>query len=100
MGEVALVAFVGLTSLAGYWLGRRHWGLPGRNLREASRAALETIGLGVVFYAANLALAAVALGLARVLAREFVSAYGIDDVALLGASLLQGLVFRWWWGRR
>lgn len=100
MRSVALVAVVALTSVAAYLIGARRLGLARPHLGAAIRATLEAVGLGVFFLAANLALAALTVALARAAAGRFVSVYSIDDLTLAVASLLQGIVFRWWLARR
>ena len=96
MRDVAFVVLVGLTSGAAYLLGARRLGLSRAGLGTAARATLEAIGLGVLFLAANLGLAAVGVALARALTGAFVSVYTIDDLAIAAVSLLQGILFRWW----
>ena len=49
-----VAAALALTSLAAYAIGRRRHGLSPRGLRDAVAAALETIGLGVLFAALKL----------------------------------------------
>jgi hypothetical protein len=97
--DVALAVLVGLTSLAAYRLGARRLGLARAGLGGAVRATLEAVGLGVLFLAANLTLAALAIAAARALTGRFVPVYAIDDLAFVAVSLLQGVLFRWWWRR-
>ena len=94
------LALVLLTSVAAYLVGTRRCGLARPELASAVRALLETIGISAVFLLANLGLAVVVVFTIRTGSRHFVSAYTIDDIALVVASLLQGFLFRWWWGRR
>lgn len=96
MRDVTFVILVGLTSLAAYLLGARRLGLSRPGLGAATRATLEAVGLGVLFLAANLTLATLAVALARAVTGGFVSVYAIDDLALVAVSLLQGLLFRGW----
>ena len=95
-----LLALVLLTSVAGYLVGTRRCGLARPELGNAIRALLETIGLAAIFMAVNLGLVVVVVVMIRAGSSRFVSAYVIDDIALAGASLVQGFLFRWWWGRR
>jgi hypothetical protein len=92
-----LLGLVACTSLAAYWLGARALGLPRRRLGAATRRMLECVGLTLVFFAANLALALLAIVAARRLTRGFVSLYLVNDLVLVALSLLQALVFAWWW---
>jgi hypothetical protein len=94
------LALVLLTSVAAYLVGVRRWGLARPELASAVRALLETIGISAVFLVANLGLAVVVVFTIRASSGQFVSVYAVDDMALAGASLLQGFLFRWWWGRR
>lgn len=100
MRTVSVFVLVGLTSLAAYLVGTRRLGLSRPGLRHAVQATLETVGLAAVFLVANLALAALALAVARGAAGRFVSVYALDDLTLVVTSLFQGFLFRWWWGRR
>ena len=54
MGSVYLIGALGVTCLAAYLWGTRRVGLSGAGLRDALAATLETIGLAVLFLAANL----------------------------------------------
>ncbi len=98
MRALSLAAILGLTSVVGYLIGAHRLGLARAGLRGAAAAALETIGLGVLFLAANLALALLPILAGRAWGGGFVSLYQIDDVMIAAVSLLQGLVFRWWRG--
>ena len=99
MRGLGLIGVLGLTCLGGYLWGTRRLGLARAGLRGAAAATLETIGLGVLFFAANLALTVLPLLVARTWTAKFVSVYGLDHVTIAAVSVLQGLVFRWWWGR-
>ena len=77
-------------------MGRRRLGLSPAGLRAAAAAALETIGLGVLFLLANLALTMLPILVSRALGTRFVSIYSVEYDTLATVSLLQGLVFRWW----
>jgi hypothetical protein len=99
--DALLLTLVLLTSVAAYLVGTRRCGLARPELGNAVRALLETIGLGAVFMAVNLGLAVVVIVMIRAgSTTRFVSVYVIDDIALAGVSLLQGFLFRCWWGRR
>lgn len=99
MRDAVFVLLVVVTSFAAWLLGARRRGLSRAGLGAAARATLETVGLSVLFLAANLALAALAVVLARAVTGRFVSIYAIDDLALVAVSFLQGVCFRWWWDR-
>lgn len=87
---------VAVTSGVALGLGMRRGRLTIPRLLHAAAGACELLGLAAIFLAAN-----VAVGLALVLAVRwwtniFASAYAVQDVALVGLSLLQGLVFGLW----
>jgi hypothetical protein len=90
------IAALGLTCLGSYLLGTRRLGLSRAGLRAAVAATLEAIGLGVLFFAVNLALVVLPILAARAWTGRFVSLYGLDHVTIATVSLLQALVFRWW----
>jgi hypothetical protein len=92
-----ILGLVACTSLAAYVIGARGLGLSRRGLRVAVGRMLECVGLTLVFFAANLALAMLLILAARRLTRGFVSLYLANDLALAGLSLLQALIFAWWW---
>jgi hypothetical protein len=92
-----LLGLVACTSLAAYLIGTGGLGLSRRGLRVAAGRMLECAGLTLVFFAANVTLAMLAIMTARRLTRSFVSLYLVNDLVLLGLSLLQALVFAWWW---
>jgi hypothetical protein len=94
LGLVA--AALALTSLAAYAIGRRRHALSLRSLRDAVAAALETIGLGVLFLGVNAALIVVPILLLRAWSGRFLSVYEVDAGTLAAVSLGQALVYRWW----
>jgi hypothetical protein len=96
VGNMDLIGVVALTCLAAYLWGTRRAGLSAAGLRAATTATLETIGLCVLFLAANLALALLTILVARPWTDRFVSVYGLDSITIAGVSLLQGLLCRWW----
>jgi hypothetical protein len=101
MLSVLVLLLVVMTSAAAALVGWRGLRLPGAALGAATARTLECLGLAMVFLAANLA-----LGLALILALGAlsggdVSVYRLDDATIVALSVLQGMVFRWWWsGRR
>ena len=95
---VALV--VVLTSLAAAALGVRLLGLPARALPRAGAAVVDVLGLAVVFFVANAALAIVVLLAERHLGGRLVSLHAVDDVALYVASGLQAIACHAWRGSR
>ena len=96
MGDMDLIGVVALTCLAAYLWGTRRAGLSAAGLRVATAALLETIGLCVLFLAANLALALLGILVARAWTNWFLSVYSPDYVTFAGVSLLQGVLCRWW----
>jgi len=88
-----------VTCLGAYLLGRRRHGLSPRGLRDALAAALETIGLGVLFLGANAGLVLLLILALRASSGRFVSVYLIEAPTLGAMSLLQALIYRWWRAR-
>ena len=96
MKQGFVLVLVGLTSAAACVAGTRGLGLSWRALGAALARMFEAIGLGVVFFAINLLVAAAAILTARTLGPRFVSLYLADDVTVIALSVLQGLVFQAW----
>lgn len=93
---LAPIFIFGLTSIGIYLARVGHEGLHPSALPGAMRDVLESLGLGVLFLLANLAVgAAVVLGV-RALTGHFVSIYLISDMTLPILSLVQALVFQRW----
>lgn len=91
-----ILLLVGLTSVGAYWVGVKGLGLSGRGLRRAVGKVLECVGMMLVFLVGNLAAGMITILAARVVTREFVSLYLINDEVLVILSLLQGLAFQCW----
>jgi glycosyltransferase involved in cell wall biosynthesis len=92
---IGLVVFV--TSAFACTLGARWFGFTCASLGKAGLKALETVGSGAVFFCANLAAGMIVIAAVRAITGSFVSHYILSDVSLLGLSLLQGMVFAWWY---
>ena len=95
--ELLLPSLVVATSLGAYLVGTWLLRLPRGGLRRAAARALETLGLLMLFGAVN-----VGLGIAFVLAYrgitgQFLSFYLLNDAVLGILSLVQALIFQWWW---
>jgi hypothetical protein len=67
-----------------------------RALPAAAGKAIETVGLTVLFFLANVGTGALVTVLSRLLGLGFISIYLSTDVTLLILSLLQALVFQRW----
>ncbi len=96
MQDAFILGLVASTSILAYLVGTRGFRRPRRALGAAVGRMLECVGLTLVFFVANLAVALVATLAARWVTRGFVSLYLANDVVLLALSLLQALVFAWW----
>jgi hypothetical protein len=96
MEDYFVLALAGLTSLAAAAWEWRRQAHPVPALRAAAVGALETVGLAVLFFLANVATGALVTVAARALDIGFISIYLSTDVTLLVLSLLQALVFRGW----
>jgi hypothetical protein len=85
-----------LTSLGAAVLEARRHPRPMASLRAAVARALETAGLTVLFFLANLGAGALVTVAARQLKVAFISIYLSTDVTLIVLSLLQALVYQRW----
>lgn len=99
MERLLLVFCLAVTSLAGYWLGRRALGFDRVSLASVLASALEFLGTSVIFLVANVLLGTLAALTMRTLTSRFVGLYIFSDAILLPLSLLQGLAF-WSWRHR
>ena len=91
-----LLGLVALTSAVAGVVGARAFGLPPGRLGAAVGRMFETLGIIAFFFGLNLVVGGLAILVARAVGPWFVSVYVADDVALLGLSLFQGLVFAAW----
>jgi hypothetical protein len=101
MRSVLVLGLVAVTSVAAGLIGR--WGLrlPAAAVGAAAARTLECLGLAMVFVAANLAVGLAVILSFRAISGRHVSVYLLNDVTIVVLSVLQGMVFRWWWtGRR
>ena len=96
MGHLFPLALVGLTSAVGFLMGKRIFGLSGRDMGPALAGMLECVGLAAVFFAVNLGVGMLLILAFRTLTPGFAPLYLANDVSLLGFSLLQAVAFRWW----
>ena len=99
MERILLFACLAVTSLAGYWLGRRALGFGHVSLAAVLGSALECLGASVIFLVANVLLGTLAALAVRTLTSHFVGLYVFSDAILLPLSLVQGLAF-WSWRER
>jgi hypothetical protein len=97
--ELLLPALVVATSLGAYLIGVRRLRLPRAGLRSAVGRALETLGLLMLFGAVNVGLGITFVLAWRGITGEFLSFYLLNDAVLGLLSLLQALIFQWWWTR-
>ena len=96
MAETVILVVVGASSTGALLVGIAWIGLRPADLLPAAWRVLEGVGLTVGFFLLNLAAGvAIAVG-SRLATNTFVSMYYTNDVALLGISLLQGLLYQWW----
>ncbi len=99
MDRLLLFVCLAVTSLAGYWLGRKLLGFDRVRPVPVLSSVLEVLGVSVIFLAANVLLGALAAIAVRTLTSHFVGLYLFSDAVLLLLSLLQGLAF-WSWRER
>jgi len=96
MAQPFILILVGVTSILAVLVGVWWLGLPLVRLKRAAGKALECVGLMLGFFALNVAIGMMGILAWRRLTHSFLSLYNLGDVALLGMSLCQGLVFQWW----
>lgn len=96
MDGMLILGLVTLTSVAAYVVGISRLRLRRESLGAAFGRMLDAVGTILTFLAVNLAAAVTIVLAARSVAGAFVSAYVTGDVAVLGLSVFQGLVFHWW----
>jgi hypothetical protein len=96
MTEPIIVILAGVTSFAALWIGTQWLRLRLGDLAAALGKTLECLGTMLVFFAANAAVGLAAVIGGRSLTGVFVSTYIMSDVAILGISFLQGLLFFCW----
>jgi len=99
MREVATVV-IGVTSAAAIAVGAGALRWPLASLRTAAVRMLEAVGIVALFAVANAAVALLLVFAARMLLNEFVSLYVVRKGTWLVLSLMQGLMFHWWWRSR
>lgn len=95
-GDHLIILVVVLTSLGAAAVGVRLLGLPARALPRAGAAVVDVLGLAVLFFVANAALAVLVLLAERHLGARLVSLHTVDDVALYVISTLQAIAFHAW----
>src|SRR5687767_9242073 len=88
-----------LTSLLAYAAGRRWLGLSSDHLSAAVARLLELLGIGLLFLVLNLAVGVMVILSLRTLTPVFLSIYLLNDLSLVGLSVVQGLLFECWRAR-
>ena len=96
MSEFWILLLVGTTTAGAYFLGRRGFGVPDKQLWLAVARVLDGVGMGMVFFTLNILWGVVLILTFRHLSGKFVSIYRLQDLSLPVLSLLQGLIFQWW----
>jgi len=96
--ETLVVPVLVLVTSGGVWLvGTRRLGLPRAGVLPAGARMLEAVGFLMVFLALNLGLGGIAILAWRGITGRFASLYLLNDATLGVFSLIQALVFHWWW---
>ena len=96
MREAFVLLLVALTSTGAWAVGARWLGLESGALGGAVGRMLESVGVIVVFFAANFVVGGLLILTARSLGPRFISLYYLDDVTVLVLSVVQGLTFQAW----
>jgi hypothetical protein len=94
--RIVLYAAVAATGGGALLVGARALGLRWAALARGAGVVLEAVGLGVVFFAANIVAGTAFIIGMRVLTGVFVSVYAMDDLVLALLSGGQALVFQAW----
>ena len=94
--RIVLYAAVLATSGGALLVGTRGFRLSAGTLSRAAGVALETIGVAVLFFAANITAGTAFIIAMRLLAGVFISLYGMDDLVLPLLSAGQALLFQAW----
>ena len=97
MQSLILISIVVVSTLAALVATVRSGFVPRDGWRPALWTALGLIGASAVFFVLNLTIGVAAILLVRSVTPLFVSIYVLNDVTLVGLSLLQGLVFGVWY---
>ena len=97
MQPLVLIAIVVVSTLAALVATVRSGFVPRDGWRPAAWTALGLIGVSAVFLVLNLSIGIAAILLVRFFTPLFVSIYVLNDMTLVGLSLLQGLVFGVWY---
>ena len=96
MEQVFLLLLTATTSLGAVVVGVHAFGLLRGRLKSAAQCALELIGASVVFFVVNLAVGLLVIFTVRAFTSHFLSVYLLNDLMLVVASALQGIVFCCW----
>jgi hypothetical protein len=94
--RLVLYTAAAATSGGALLVGALALGLRVATLSRGAGLALETIGVAVIFFAANLAAGAAVIVGMRLLAGIFISVYAMDDLVLPLLSAGQALLFQAW----
>jgi hypothetical protein len=96
--ETLVVPALVLVTSGGVWLvGTRRLGLPRAGVLPAGARMLEAVGFLMVFLVLNLGLGGIAILAWRGITGRFASLYLLNDATLGVFSLIQALIFHWWW---
>lgn len=96
--ETLVVPALVIVTSGGVWLvGTRRLGLPRAGLLPAGARMLEAVGFLMVFLALNLGLGGIAILAWRGITGRFASLYLLNDATLGVFSLVQAVIFHWWW---
>ncbi|HVQ75628.1 MAG TPA: hypothetical protein VMT79_08830 [Candidatus Binatia bacterium] len=99
MVSLVMVLLMVTTSAGAYAVATRRLRLRRADLPRALGAALECIGLAVVFLLLNAVIGVGVIIGVRALTGHFVSVYLMRDATMVLISGLQGLIFWCWWQR-
>ena len=89
------LTLVALSSAGAYRLARPRFAL--RPIADAVQMLVDCMGVCVLFLAFNIFAGGLTILLIRSLTPISVSLYTLDNIVLPVLSVVQGLIFRFWW---
>jgi hypothetical protein len=96
LDRFVLLIALAASSAGAVLVGTRWLGLPRAALTRGLGMTLEAIGLGVVFFAANVLAGMAFISAIRITTGWFLSVYVMDDLVLPLLSLFEAMIFQAW----
>ncbi|HSF30466.1 MAG TPA: hypothetical protein VLK82_08355 [Candidatus Tectomicrobia bacterium] len=96
MEQIFILIVAGLTSVGGYTIGVKGLRLLRSELWGALGKTCDCVGLTLIFFLLNIAVAMFAILAVRALSGRFISIYMASDITVLIMSSLQAITFHAW----